>query len=993
MLRWRSYHDQQAIRHRKHLDPAVLASDSVPRLVPDMNVLSSLEATCAVTLICMAVSPSFVQAQTASSHAGLYCKVEGPRIVKTINRHWTFNYFPQEDAEVGYEAVAFDDSRWPAIAIPHTWSTYETTGEVHPFIRNPSEKDSEYFWNGWGWYRKRFVVSQAEAGRKVFVEFDGVQKYCRVWLNGEPAGEHKGGFSSFSVDVTDRVCFGEDNVLAVAVSNRRNDRYRIPPMTAGNWNVYGGIYRDVRVVIKDRLHIPFQGSARHGGGTFVTTPTVSTSGATVRVRTWVKNEHTEPKDCELTTVIADAQDHIIQVLASARRIEPGVTEEFDQVSEPIAAPRLWSVEHPYVYSVYSELREGDRLTDHTRSPLGFRWFEWNDEEDRLYLNGQRIHIHGTNRHQEYPWLGDAIPKWIHGMDLKDIRFNLGHNFLRTCHYSQDPYVYDLCDRYGLIVCEEVPNIKSIDFSEPVQEQQVREMIRRDRNHPCILFWSMGNETNDAADSRWAVEEDDTRIIHARHVKNDSAGEYANHTHEQMDMENLLRCTVRGWTNADVKNLEPPYNQHTGHEEWQHQNARIRGRSQRGRIDMGNGVMWLYADHGADREYKDCPLKHINPKGWVDAYRVPKYMYYLWQANYAEEPMVFVHPHFWRARYAGQTKDIIVDSNCDNVELKTNGISRGVLHPTAENFHTVTFKDVLIEPGVLTAEGTRDGRIVRNSVTMAGEPIQITLTTSHTKIPAGLDSVAIVKADVVDADGVHVYGATHTIRWSVAGPATRVGPAIYESDIEKHEQMDGVMYIDTPVCNLIRSSGTPGAITVRAMASGLAAGSVTIIAEPGGEDALTAVIEPPLPKGNRTPVARDTAARAPSSRPVPREMKDTLDDWHLQADSVQGYAGQVRRLLVERNPDIDPAGVAFRVIVDVFARHLHNNGGELVADDYNFIVAHYNNCRRITRFIDTTQLPPHLKKALKEQYARQIIEQGVEKDFDQERRRINARYAR
>ena len=124
------------------------------------------------------------------------------RIEKIINSQWTFNYFPNSGESKGYEAPAFDDSKWIAISIPHTWSTYETTGELHPFIRNASEADNPYWWLGWGWYRKHFLLNKEYSDRKVFIEFEGVQKYCKVWLNGKYLGDHKGGYGSFDFDIT-----------------------------------------------------------------------------------------------------------------------------------------------------------------------------------------------------------------------------------------------------------------------------------------------------------------------------------------------------------------------------------------------------------------------------------------------------------------------------------------------------------------------------------------------------------------------------------------------------------------------------------------------------------------------------------------------------------------------------------------------------------------------------------------------------------------------
>jgi len=263
----------------------------------------------------------------------------GHRIEKTTNREWTFNYFPAENADsLGCEAPGFDDSMWPAVAVPHTWQTFETTGKVHPFIYDAAEKDDSYWWFGWGWYRKHFSIGKERAGRKVFVEFDGVQKYSKVFVNGKPVGDHKGGYNGFYFDVTDFVKLGEDNVLAVAVNNRQSDPFQIPPMSAGNFDIYGGIYRDARIVIKDRLHIPFQGSAKHQGGTFVTTPRVSESAAEVRVRTWVRNDYAAPKDCELRTTIAGAEGKTVQTFSAKKTIQPGELAEFDQTSQRWCRP-------------------------------------------------------------------------------------------------------------------------------------------------------------------------------------------------------------------------------------------------------------------------------------------------------------------------------------------------------------------------------------------------------------------------------------------------------------------------------------------------------------------------------------------------------------------------------------------------------------------------------------------------------------------------------
>jgi len=903
------------------------------------------------------------------------------RIEKIINSNWTFNYFPYESASEGYEAPGFNDSKWPAVSIPHTWSTYETTGELHPFIRNAAESDNPYWWTGWGWYRKHFSINTLYSDRKIFIEFEGVQKYCKVWLNGKYLGEHKGGYGSFDFDITKVIKPGENNVLAVAVNNRQKDEFSIPPMAAGNFNVYGGIYRDVILVLKNNLYIPMQGSASHEGGTFVTTPQVSEKEGIVRVRTWVKNDNQQKKSCTLITSVADASGKLVQEIKSTADINPGQLYMFDQTSKPIRNPNLWSNENPYLYKVISTVLDGKDLVDSYTSTLGFRWFRWDYKENFLYVNGKKMVIHGGNRHQEYPWLGDAIPKWITVMDYLDMTENLNYNFMRTAHYPNDKLVYELADKHGIVIDEETPSIKNQLFSVEVQEQQMKEMIRRDRNHPSIMFWSMGNETNHAVDSKYAVAEDTTRIITARRVSDGSAGAFVKHTDDNLAIENLLRCTIRGWYNMDVKNLEPSDQQHCGTEE--HQQNMLKESGQFGTVNL---CTWLYEDHGADREYLNSPLLHVNPKGYVDVYRIPKYAYYFWQANYYDKPMVFIQPHYWRSQYIGQKKDIVVNSNCDRVELKVNGVSKGSQLPDDANFHSVTFKEVIVENGVLTVAGTMNGQTVTSQVVLAGEPARIVLKGSHQKIPADRGSVAIVTADIVDSKGNHIYGATNSIRWTITGPAILVGPAIYETDIDKHHQMEGVWYMDMPVSNVIRSTGAAGKINVTVSAGGLASGSFEILAEDPIRD-NSVIMEPPLVDEGRKQVSR-IMLTVNRLEEAPQEIKMIFDELNLKQPDKQGYAKAIRDILIKNNPAQDSATVEFRTLVTLFASYLLNNNGRLIADDYNFNTDHYNNCRLISSYIDATRLPPLFKEGLKSYYSDAIIKQGNEKNAGEEMNWLN-----
>lgn len=246
----------------------------------------------------------------------------------------------------------------------------------------------------------------------------------------------------------------------------------------------------------------------------------------------------------------------------------------------------------------------------------------------------------------------------------------------------------------------------------------------------------------------------------------------------------------------------------------------------------NGSYWLFADHGCDREYWYAPLKHVNPKGFVDVWRVPKYFYYLYQANRTTAPMVFIHPHFWRSRYLGQSKSFIVDSNCDSVELKVNGVSQGTKHPAESDLHVVTFDNIKVKKGIIEAIGRKGNQTVTSKVVLAGKPARVVLTVSHDTITADRAGISIITVDIV---------------WKVTGQGKLVGPRVYSTDIDKNNAVDGIWYMDVPVNNIVRSTRTPGTITVRAEVSGCVPGEITIttitpkvrldigIAEPGLSD--------------------------------------------------------------------------------------------------------------------------------------------------------------
>ncbi len=775
-----------------------------------------------LTFILLASCAIFIGAEKKSS-----APAKSQRTEKTINTNWTFNYFPDEEPGKGYEASGYNDLNWSVISIPHTWSTFETTGDMHPFIKNTSEANDPYWWKGWGWYRKRFNVNEKyTTGRKIFIEFEGVQKYCKVWLNGKYLGEHKGGYGSFDFDLTGSIVSGKENVLAVAVSNRKNDQYKIPPMDLPDFNVYGGIYRDVKIVIKNKLYIPMQGSASHEGGTFITTPSVSEKQAVVRIQTWVKNDYDQPRNCMLNTYIMDAANKVVQVIKSKYTINPGQMYRFDQTSKPVKNPHLWSPENPYMYKVHSEVSDGAVVTDSYTSPLGLRWFRWNYGEKTLYLNGKKLSISGGKIGQEYPWIGGAVPSWLAETDLKDISATKRYNLILTSNYPNDKEVYNLTDKYGFIVIEESPGAGNKAYSEEVREQQMKEMVRRDRNHPAIMFWSLGSGSDHTVSSKYVLAEDTTRIVTARRAAGGSAGASVKHTYD------------------DIVFTE---------------------------------------------------LKH---------------------------------------------------------------------YPSAGE------EDLLI-----TAQEAR-----------SGEPAKIALSGSHKKTAADRGSVVIVSAEVVDSKGVRVKDASNTLKWEVTGPAKLAGPSVFESDKNMYRSAEGASYLNIPVPNVIRLTGKTGKVKVTVSASGLASGTFELDASEIRPD-NTVITEPLLNDEGRRPVARAVLV-IERLEEVPQEVKEIVTDFNSGTSDKQGYVKSIRAFIHKNHPFVDTATIEFRTLVNVFASYLNNNNGLLTASDFNYNVAHYNNCRLISGYINATKLPPLFKETLRKYYSDAVIVNGSEKNAGDEMNWMN-----
>ena len=433
------------------------------------KIISAILLFCGANVACFVSNPA--QAAGTSSVA---------RQQLNFNREWKFRLGDY----AGAEAVAFDDAKWDDIGLPHSFSM--------PYFASPK------FYVGCGWYRKHFDVPANWSGKRLFLEFDGAFQDAEIFVNGQHIGEHRGGYTGFSLDITGAVRIG-DNVVAVRLNNNWNPQ--LAPR-AGEHVFSGGIYRDVRLVVTEPLHVTWY-------GTFVTTPQVSKESGTVNVKTEIRNDGATAKICALKTDILDPDGKTVASISSTQPVPAGATITFDQTTGPIARPKLWHPDHPFLYTAVSKVFDGPQFTDNFSTTFGFRWFKWTADRG-FFLNGEHYYFKGANAHQDHAGWGDAVADSGFYRDVKLVK-DTGFDFIRGSHYPHAPAFADACDRLGILFWSENCFWGTAGFknswgssayppepeNQPGFEQSVkdslRDMIRIHRNHPSIVVWSMDNE--------------------------------------------------------------------------------------------------------------------------------------------------------------------------------------------------------------------------------------------------------------------------------------------------------------------------------------------------------------------------------------------------------------------------------------------------------------------------------------------------------------------
>ena len=792
----------------------------------------------------------------------LYCTqhtlyAQSARVREDFDRNWTFNLGDAAHAE----DAGFNDASWRKLNLPHDWSI-----ELPFDSTSPTGTGGGALRGGLGWYRKIFTLPASDKGKNIFIDFDGVYCNSEVFINGHSLGVRPNGYISFRYDLTSFLKYGnEKNVIAVKVDNSKQPNSR--------WYSGSGIYRNVWLVKTGSTYV-------ENWGTYINTPSVSASLARVNLTTTISGTGGH---CDITTTILDASGKTVAV-QTQKNIHVGALQTLKQTFS-LQSPVQWSIEKPYLYKAVTKISCEGKITDEYTTPFGVRNFNF-DVDKGFFVNGKPVKIVGVCNHHDLGCLGTAINTRALERQLQILK-GMGVNGIRTSHNPPAPELLELCDKMGFIVMDEAFDMwkrpkNKFDYSNDFDEwykKDLTDQILRDRNHPSVFMWSVGNEIPE----QWGKEGDTAGVAYLREMQrivrslDDRPTVTANN--EVHSKNRLLQSGINDLIG---------YNYH--HADWHPDSVQkkwgrkpfivtesVSALQTRGHYDMPSDSMRIWpqrwdlpvANANADltcSAYENCftpwGSSHIatlkmflkqesisgmfvwtgfdyigepTPYPWparssyfgiVDLAGFPKDVYYLYQSLFTTKSMLHLFPHWnWQP---GETIDMwAYYNNADEVELFINGKSQGVKRKTGDDLHVMW--RVKYEPGRVEAVSKKEGKVVATKlIKTAGAPAKIVLQADRSAIQANGKDLSFVTVKVVDKEGNLVPDAANNIQFTIAGAGFITGvdngnqSSMEPFKASKRKTFNGLCLV------VVQSTGKPGNIKLQAQSAGLAPASIDII---------------------------------------------------------------------------------------------------------------------------------------------------------------------
>lgn len=742
-----------------------------------------------------------------------------------------FSYLAKAGYADGPADPKFDASAWRTLDVPHDWAVeapFDAKGShSHGYKaigRNFPERSV-------GWYRKTFTIPAEDLGRRVSLEFDGVHRDSQVFVNGFFLGRQPSGSTSFTYDITDYLTYGGENVVAVRVD---------VTMEEGWYYEGAGIHRHVWLNKTSPLHVAHW-------GTFVSSElNAAHDHADVTARAEITNASGEPATFTLaqTLLAPDGTTVVAQHTSPALTLAAGVTQEFT-ATLAVPSPALWSLKSPALHTlVTTVLRADGTVDDRYETPFGIRSVRF-DPNHGFFLNGEHVVLKGTNIHQDHAGVGVATPDALLEYRVRRLQA-MGSNAIRTAHEPPNPVLLEICDRLGMLVIDET----RLMGANPAQLDPLAAMIRRDRNHPSVIIWSVGNE-------EWRIE---GNILGARLTQTMQA--FARR------LDPTRRTTVAisgGWggsstttdvvgynyinqSNPDKQHAEFPNQPGIGTEETTTQGTRGIYFDDRQRSHLAPMVK---GDSGGNCEkgwqfYAARPFLagvffwtgfdyrgESTPFGWpaistqfgiMDTCGFPKDSFYYLKSWWSDEPVLHLYPHWNLAGREGQEITVVCFSNHDEVELLLNGTSLGKKAMLRNG--RLEWK-VIYAPGALEARGFRGGQqVAMHRVETTGAPAQLQLTADRPAYRADGVDVVVVNVAALDAQGRVVPVANNFVKFAVTGGRiVGVGngdPGCLEPDVASERSLfNGYAQV------LVQTTRSAGELTLTATADGLASATLTV----------------------------------------------------------------------------------------------------------------------------------------------------------------------
>lgn len=810
-------------------------------------------------------------------------------------------------------SLAFDDSDWKPVDLPHDWAI-----EL-PFTNDPALKNKGFYPLGRnypetsvGWYRRDFNLDKSDEGKRISLEFDGAYREAMVVFNGFYIGSHTGGYDPFRFDVTDFANPGSRNVLLVRVDATGSD----------GWFYEGaGIYRHVWLVKTHPVYVK-------RWGTFVRSE-VKSDAAMLSIRTELENDAQVAVDARVVSIILDPSGREVGRNVTAPATVQAVGEWTFEQQTPVASPKLWSLEERSLYTLVTEVRSAGSVVDRYETKFGIRSIRI-DPAKGLFLNGKPVKVRGTCNHQDHAGLGVALPDAVQYFRVRKL-IEMGCNGLRTSHNPPTPELLNACDELGILVFDETRMMSS----NPEGLGQLENLVRRDRNHPSVFMWSMGNEEAVSNSERGVGILTAMKTVVTRH---DGSRPISIASRGTVGSGGLVVCDVVGYNYADPQanayhqsHLERPV---IGTEN-------VSAVSTRGIYitDPDKGFVSSYDPYtttgraSAEGWWRFCDSQEWlvggfvwtgfdyrgepSPYGWpnissqygiIDVCGFPKDTFFYYKSWWTNEPVLHIFPHWNWPGYEGKKIAVWVHSNMDKVELLLNGESLGA-QELEKNRHLSW--DLVYAPGMLEARGYKNGKLMLSERReTCGGPTALVLSTDRTDIAADGEDVAMVRVQICDARGRIVPIADNNITFTITGAGKLIGtgngdPTDHTSDKDStRKTFNGLAMA------IVQSSKSAGDITIEATSRGLALDRLTIKTKSVTLRPQVAIWERPSPTGaGATGLWRpeyDSAAEIF----VLEQNGEKLTGWVESADP--GWAGGNDTPIQIENGVAEGRSVSFRV---------------------------------------------------------------------------------